>query len=104
MRLVVRPHAHRLHIAWRSCARAHAAAVPQMQEKQRKKLHQVAALEAREAYKSMLRERREQHEAAKQKKEDNRKSNDAKHGVALSSAAAKKMLKNKKLRKQVVVA
>jgi hypothetical protein len=78
--------------------------VLQMQEKQKRKLDQVAAQEARQAYKDMLRSKRQQEEAAKQRKEENRRKNDIKHGVVLSSKTAKKLLKDKKLRKQVVTA
>jgi hypothetical protein len=74
----------------------------QMQEKQRKKLNQVAAQEAREANKDTLRTKRQRLEAAKQLKEENRTKNDAKHGVIVSAATARKLAKNKKLRKQLV--
>jgi hypothetical protein len=76
--------------------------VMQMQEKQKRKLNQVAAEEARQAYRDMLKEKRQQQAAAKQRKLENRMKNDSKHGVVVSTATAKKMMKNKKMRKQLV--
>ena len=74
----------------------------QMDAKQRQKLNQAAAARARQAYKDLQRSRRERLEAAKQKKEENRRANDASHGVVVSAATAKKLAKSKKLRKQLV--
>jgi hypothetical protein len=74
----------------------------QMQEKQMRKLDQLAAQQARLAYKDMLRSKRQREEAAKQRKDENRRKNDIKHGVVLSSQTARKLLKDKKFRKQVV--
>lgn len=75
-----------------------------MQDKQQRKLNQVAAQGARQEYKDMLRKKHQQLEAAKQKKVENRRDNDRKHGVVLSAASAKKLAKSKKLRKQLVTA
>lgn len=81
---------------------AEACKFMQMHEKQKRKLNQVAAGEARQAYKDMLKEKRQQQAAAKQRKLENRTKNDSKHGVVVSAATAKKMMKDKKMRKQLV--
>ena len=79
-------------------------AVMQMKLKQERKLNQEAAQQARQAYKAAVKAKHEQMEAAKQKKIENRRKEDVKQGVQLSAAAARKMMKDKKQRKQIVTA
>lgn len=73
-----------------------------MQQKRQQQLSQAAAREARQVYKDMQREKREQFEAAKQRKEENRKKSALKHSVAVSGATARKLAKRKKARKQLI--
>jgi hypothetical protein len=73
-----------------------------MKDKKEQRVNKERAAEARQAYKDVQRKRRLELQAAKEHKEAKRKENDRRHGQVLSSATARRMLKSKKMRKQLV--
>jgi hypothetical protein len=75
----------------------------QVKERQEMQGNKERAASARQTYKDAQRKRRLDLQAAKERKEEKRKANDRLHGQVVSAATARKMMKSKKLRKQLVV-
>jgi hypothetical protein len=73
-----------------------------MKEKEEQHVNKERATEGRQAYKDAQRKRRLDLQAAKERKEAKRKENDRRHGQVVSSATARRMMKSKKMRKQLV--
>lgn len=76
----------------------------QMKLKKERKLNQLSAQEAKKNFKETQRARFDQKRAAEQRKEENRKKNDAAQGVGLKAATARKLMKSKKHFKTLITA